>query len=685
MKIINAKSLMVLSLFITSMIAMPVMVSADDGNRIDLDQWGDNEDVIRNFQGGFGSMLGGLGYAGNILGKVFLMLFHQAYENFSGSEMLPGVFVLSAFNETEPISGINTYDSSVSEYHLLPGNYAVAIPPGSTAYCEVVKSGSYEYNLTVGAGVTLIIWDNDHSFINAIKKLFNFFKTLEEADLGGGDIPADLIREGIELIVWFLIHINDIFTGDELLILNPITWQKLEIKSIDFQITKTWWLSETNTIIGDGDDVDLQAAHPGIYNQLINEANNRKDTYMQWLLRDAEIIPGEKLYWTAFTFDLIELWMKNFEIHIDIAELIDIGSGEGGNPAKAFQGCDIEFYLFSHHLAGAFLYNDLNDDDEVSVSYTNTTVTIDDDERDIAYPESTELTHRLILRYVENYNFLLPSKNDDNTISWGLELQNVNISAVPVGIELDSYLAAPQENLDYVYFGFTFDPEKNVEGADAVGKIKLDQKFAPWNNNIDPYANADIIDLDMAIIYVSTILHFHLDVETTEDVQRPEANLDDFYDEDPNDDDYVKETNELRVGNYLGGSEPLDFVDIAGPYYEYGNVTLPRGRDNASTSIIPLALWTYEMERHDTFIPPDETNVQPFATDIRVNINFTVVAYAVCYPKFEDGTGIWHDPTFSVYMVFQAPEFWALIVLIAGVGLVGVATILIKRRKDMRV
>jgi len=36
-------------------------------------------------------------------------------------------------------------------------------------------------------------------------------------------------------------------------------------------------------------------------------------------------------------------------------------------------------------------------------------------------------------------------------------------------------------------------------------------------------------------------------------------------------------------------------------------------------------------------------------------------------------------------MTFQAPEFWALILLIAGVGLVGVATILIKRRKDMRV
>ncbi len=685
MKIINAKSLMVLSLFLTSMIAMPVMVSADDDNKFDFDQWGGNEDFFNSFQGGFGSMLGGLGYAGNLLGHVFLMLFHQAYENFSASEMMSGVYVLSAFNETSTPVRINDFGPvGETEIHLLPEHYANHSGISGTAYCVVNKSGSYEYSMTVGAGVTLIIWDNDHSFINAVKKLFNFFKTLEESDLDGEEIPEDLIREGVELIVWFLIHINDIFTGDELFILNPITWQKLEITPINFQITKTWYHSG-NTIIGDGDDVELEVAYPSILSPLNMEADARKDIYMQWLLRDTEIInSGKKLYWTAFTFDLIEFWMKNFEIHIDIAELIDIGSGEGGDPAKAFQGCDIEFYLFSHHLAGAFLYNDLNFDRELTVNYTDTTVTIDGEDKDISYPVSSELTHRIVLRSVDKYNFTLPTKNDDNTISWGLRLQDVNISAVPVGIDLDSYLAAPQENLDYMQFGFTFDPEKNVEGADAVGKIKLDQNFTPWNNNTDPYANADIIDLDMAIIYVSTILHFHLNVATSGDVTPPDANLDDFYDDDPNDDDYVKETHELKVGNYLGGSEPLDFVDIAGPYYDYGNVTLPR-RDNASTSIIPLAVWTGEMERHDTFVPPSETDVKPFATDIRVNISFTVVAYAVCYPEFEDGTGIWHDPTFSVFMTFQTPEFWALIVLIAGIGLVGVATILIKRRKDMRV
>jgi len=677
MRSINSKSLMIFTILLVSIFSMPIMVNAKEDDRIDFDQAGVGRDLINNFQGGFGSMLGGLGYAGALLGKVFEMLFVQAYEDFDAQEMMSGVYVLSAFNETTLPVRNNDYDVIENrEYHLLPEDYDDTGIPG-TAYCEVVKTGSYDSVLTVGVGVTLIIWDNDHSFINAVKKLISFFKTLRENE--GEAISEDLVRDGIELITWFLIHINDIFTGDELFILNPITWQKIEITpQVGFEVTKTWYYSN------DTGDFSL-AGNPNMVDWN-STALERQDSYMQWLLGPTEVIPSVKTIWTQFTFDLIELWIKNFEIHIDLSEIINIGSGEGGDFAQAFGGCDIEFYLFTHHLAGAFLYNDLYPKDgKISVNYTEATVDIEGETREISYPESSELTHRLILNDVENFNFMLPQKNPDNTISWGLELQNVNISAVPVGIDLDSYLAAPQENLAYIHFGFTFEPIKSVQGADLLGKVKLDQLFAPWNFPDSPHANAPIKELDMAIIYVSTVLHFHLNIATYSEQTAPEAKLDDYYDDDYNDDDYVKESHELKIGNYLGGTEPLDFVDIAGPFYDYGNETVSqRERVNASTAIIPLALWTGEMERHDTFTPPSETNVQPFSSDIRISANFTVLAYAVCYPKFEDGTGIWHDPTFSVYMVFESKGFWALILLIAGIGLVGVATVLIKRRKDSR-
>ena len=379
---------------------------------------------------------------------------------------------------------------------------------------------------------------------------------------------------------------------------------------------------------------------------------------------------------------MIQLWVKNFEIHIDIAEFLNFAQGRTLDVAAAFGGCDIQTYLFTHHLAGAFLYNDsMPQDGKLSVDYVpleypnETAVEIDG--ANVEVPKSSELTHRLILGKVGKFNFETPEIKANKSITWGLTLQDVNISAVPVGIDLDSYLKAPKENLDYAYFGFTFEPQTDQEIGAAKGVVKLDQIFTPWNNNTAPYSNAGISGLDLAIIYVSTSLYFHLNIATRgEDPTDPATLLDPTQ-------DYNNVSHEVKIGNYLGGQTKLDFIDIAGEYYEFGNDLL-KEKANASTSIIPLALWIGEMDRHDTFVAEDGNAVETFASDIRVQVEFNVMVYAICYPEFENGNGIWHDPTFSVYMIFEGEGFWALIVLIAGVGLVGVATILIKRRKDRR-
>ncbi len=251
-----------------------------------------------------------------------------------------------------------------------------------------------------------------------------------------------------------------------------------------------------------------------------------------------------------------------------------------------------------------------------------------------------------------------------------------------VGVDLDSYLGATEESLAYLHFGFTFEPREitlaTTDGGTVPvlhGAVKLDQFFAPWNDPDVPYANNPIAGLDLAIIYVSTVLHFILRINTIGD--DPTAPL------DPTD-DYDETTHSLKIGNYLPRKirDKLAFVDIAGPDYLYG----PEGTSTsapASTSILPVALFEAEANAHETFEgTPGE--VDTFAADIGLNISFSVMVYAVCFPMFNNGTGIWHDPTFSVFMVFEATGFWALILLVAGVGLVGVATILIKRRKDMR-
>ena len=686
MKNLNTKSLMVITIVIASVFTMPMAVMGQEkefNDTFNLDQV--DVGIFDGFRGGFGAIFSNnLGYAGQILGRVFETLLMQGL-NLEKHEVMDNVYVLSS-NTTRTISGVKTFrPENRKEYYFLPNDYKVPVDSGF-AYCEVTKAGSYSYELEVGAAVTLIIWDNDKSFVNAINRLLGFFRKIIALQRGGRQISQDVIKEGISVMTWFLIHINDIFTGDELFVLNPITWQKLNITPIGYSITKEWKFSGIDDYRISPDDSEVPA---DLKADWMDNARDRRDNYMEWLLTPT--VPGDlaETIWTQFSFDLIQLWIKNFELHIDVNEIINAVTGGGGTVeeaiAGAFDGCDIEFYLFTHHLAGAFLYDDANSDGKISSHYVNLTDNLGNPilhnktGEPIQIPDRSELSHRLILGTVGEFMFNKPDPNvGENSISWGLTLSNVNISAVPMFVDLDSYLKTPEDNLDYIYFGFTFIPMKDEETGAAKGIVKLDQNFAPWNGGTGP--NSDITGLDLAIIYVSTVLHFHLNVAVNEVPDDPEVIL------DPNE-DYIESSHEVKVGNYIGGraTDKLDFVDIAGPYYELGNVRPTAIKYNASTGILPLMLWKWEMERHDTFELGDGTESQTFASDIRVRTEFNVMVYAVCYPEFNGGgEGVWHDPTFSVYMVFGDEGFWALILLIAGVGLVGVATILIKRRKDRR-
>ncbi|MHA1669862.1 MAG: hypothetical protein ACTSV5_04695, partial [Promethearchaeota archaeon] len=624
---------------------------------------------------------GSLGYGGNIIGRVFEMLLMQTLTNFSNKEVIPGVYVLSAFSE-KTFNGTKNYGvMGSSEYYLPPSEYnqsEVKDANKGFAYCEVKKEGMADYELTIGAGVTLLIYDQDKSFIRAVEKILSFFDRFMNYDFETETVPEELISEGVEVLTWFLIHINDIFTGEELFAINPITWQSMKIIPKDgFDVTKTWKVTGTNNKIEEGDE--FLSTVPGGDTMLDRWNGSAGDSYMQWLLQPTDNASLVDTMWTSFTFDLIQLWVKNFEIHIDAAEIINMIGGLSTSQvdiASIFQGLDIEFYLFTHHLAGAFLYNDSNSDGMLSTEYETLPVTIDD--VPVEVPRSSEVTHRIVLGTVDEFDFEMPHKTGENKISWGLKMENVVITPVPVGVDLESYLGAANETLGYIHFGFSFQPREVAPGVLAA-PIKLDQFFSPWNSETGNAKN-DITNLDLAIIYLSTMLHFHLNVAVLgEDPEDPTSVL------DPTD-DYDDQTHSLKVGNYLGGAfggNELEFVDIAGPDYEYGSEST-RLTAPATSSIIPLALYNGEIERHDTFVDDSGMHFETFATDIALNVSFNVLAYAVCFPEFEDGNGIWHDPTFSVYMVFEAQGFWALILLIAGIGLVGIGTILIKRRKDAR-
>ena len=259
MKSFNTKSLMVFTILFASIGVMPIVANGQlktPDDILDLDQV--DVGIFEGFQGGFGALFGeNLGYGGKILESIFGMLFLQSL-NLSTHEMLDNVFVLSANRTVKHTSEVYDFaaENDEQEIYFAPHEYNDLIPgiTGSTpgddgyAYCVVEKSGNFTYELEVGAAVTLVIWDNDRSFITAINKLINFFKKVWVHNQLDITLSRDLIREGISLLTWFLIHINDIFTGDELFILNPITWQKLDIiPGSDFNITKTWYVTGDST------------------------------------------------------------------------------------------------------------------------------------------------------------------------------------------------------------------------------------------------------------------------------------------------------------------------------------------------------------------------------------------------------------------------------------------------------
>jgi len=692
MKNINTKNVMVITILIASFIIAPVMVSANvNGEQIDFSQIGEisGETLITGFESLLGGMFRGMGYAGNLLGAVFSMLFMQTLDNFSETEILDNVYALSA-STVETVEGNKTFPDLSVEINTLPYNYNQSYLETNNlgnAYCVVNTSGYIEYEIEYGAAVTLVIWDNDGSLITAVRKLVSFFKTLRPLIEDNEDIPDTLITEGVELVTWFLIHINDIFTGEELFALNPITWQNINLTAgADFSVEKTWKVTGPDWKLNPLLDANLNDTVGSVQYDLLMDlwnftAQTNKNGYVEWLLTSADDLSLYTTKWTSFTFDLIQLWVREFNIEIDVGEIVNSFNSGGPDVASVFQGLDIDFYLFTHHLAGAYLYNDRDGNNKITTSYDD----LKNSTGDIIYHEdgvtpvqgvnSSEVTHKLLLNEVGDFEFTEPYKSGSNKFSWGLTLHDPKITPVPVGVDPESYLSSSPDDLEYISFGFTFEPE--INGNVLKAPIKLDQFFAPFNGN--GTSNNNIDELDLAILYVSTILHFSLKIDVLgEDTEDPSTWLNE-------EDDYYEETHSLRVGNYLGEafSGKLEFVDIAGPEYSYG---LNEGDDYApaNSSILPIALYESETNAHETFTPSGSDSYQTFSADIGLNISFNVVFYAVCFPEFNGGNGIWHDPTFSVFMVFEATGFWALILLVAGVGLLGVATILIKRRKDSR-
>ncbi|MFX1281950.1 MAG: hypothetical protein ACFFA3_21555 [Promethearchaeota archaeon] len=617
---------------------------------------------------------------GEMLAQLFDILFNQSL-TLDKHEILDGVYVFNA-SKTTDYSGTYHFGENDQEIHLLSWadvnndsfNDFIDPDPG-VSYCVVSKIGSFNYTINIEAYVTLIIWDNDHSFVDAMKRILDF------AILLHGQAPEEMvISEQLKLISWLLKNLNSIFSGDELFIFNPISFQKFEFTPLQgYNITKTWYNTGANGII-DNDDFLINSSILANWNAT---ADIVKDSRMQWLLTNMSDNPFTAQSYTTISFDLIQLWLKNFEIAVDSGALNMQNQG-----TNVFTGMNIESYLFRHNLKGVYLYRD--DDLDAAIVVDVDEKVIAEEKPDLVIsPQKTEVTDNIVLTVIGGIHSLPPEAEGEENVTWAIVLKDLQLICLPIGIDMDSYVQAYKENFTFMDFKLTFaksagKPDANGK-MNAMGSVKLEHNLAPWNNGSGP--KKDIAGLDLAMMYCSSIFHFKFDVDA--------QNLD-LANQTQSDmiDDYDKTSNLLKIKNYLGGGDNyLNFVDIAGDNYILGQKSTLNGEPiggtsyKANSAIELSGLWKLQGDADELHTGDIDTIKDDFSPEFSNNITNNVMFYANCYSNFSDynAAGIWHDPTFFIYMVFirESTSFWPILLLTMGVGLAGITTIIIiilKRR-----
>jgi hypothetical protein len=216
----------------------------------------------------------------------------------------------------------------------------------------------------------------------------------------------------------------------------------------------------------------------------------------------------------------------------------------------------------------------------------------------------------------------------------------------------------------------------------GMAQVKLVQEFGVWNNGLGPN-NQKIKNnkLDLTSVFMSTVLHVHLQIENK--VIVPEAVTDNATAGNLiSENSYSSSTGKLKVGD-KDQEKPLAEIDIAGPNYDQYDSPTNSTKYPASTAMIPAIYATYDAQGTQAYQQNDQSIG---AISGVLTVEYSVVIYACAYPTF-DGTGqrMVHDPTFSIYVTIENPGVMAIILVVGVVALVGIAAVLITKKKNATV
>ncbi len=718
MKNQKIKSFTILSLFVVSIFA-GTMVSNAAAEKQYVSQDADPADLNAGLAQMFG-MFRDFGASGELLGSVLELMFNN-FENMSATQEIDGVYVLNASIIKDQESGNFTYGEGDTHEYTPWGVYNLENATTSGyeeeyPYFFLNETGTIEYNKTEGISVTFIIWDNDGTFIDALDKListFKEFKTISESGMNDEDAQEQALEAVVSAVTYFFIHINDIISGDEVIILNTIAFTNY-VADFDGGINATWYVTEgelkTNTIL-------LEDVYTNYIDDYTQTAEFYEDEFMLFLLDEDNFLTKTTQNYTAFSFDIIEIWLKEFQVSIDSEAILGALSGEEGaeyfgnkTATDIFEELKLEFYVFTHHFQNWYLF----DDEKFDKDYNDTAIQIQADAavgngvpdvifENIADPgddpvhmiTDAEVVDYILFRGADDWDFKEPVYNtDEGSMEWGIRAENLGFRIIPMGLKDDqvNLTVAPVEYMEFMELGFSFTPTKrfdvetgdyiNAQGEKTMGsaKVKLLQSFGQWDLDTDdkPFTpHLKNTSLDLTTVYMSTIFHFKLWIENKKIVdagEAPDAGL-------LNESNYNRETHSIKVGN-IEQDLPLADIDIAGP--DYNQTGVNTGTYGAKTTIIPTVYAEYEGQSSETYTQDDNSTGQISAV---VNIEFSTLIYAVSYDNFGTGeytTGdeIIHDPTFNIFITTTNPGVIAIILVIGAVGMAGIAAVLITKKKN---
>jgi len=710
MKNLKMKSFAILSLFMIS--AFAGTVGNTKAEKYYIAQDADPDDLIDGLSQMFG-MFRGFGAEGELLGTVLEMMFDN-FETMNATQELDGVYVLNASVIKSEETGNFTYSEGNNWEYTPWGVYNlddVTSYEDEHPYFFVNETGTVEYNKTEGISITFIIWDNDGTFIAALDKListFKIFKALSDSNMPDEEAQQAALEAVISAVTYFLIHINDIITGDEVIILNTIAFTNY-VADFDGSIHASWYVTQegvkTNTIL-------LENVYTDYVDDYTAIAEYYGDEFMLYLLDPLNFGDDKTTQnYTTFSFDVIEIWLKEFQISIDVNKILESIENQTDITTDVFQELKLEFYVFTHHFQNWYLFDDNKFENK---TYSDPDVQAQADAAsdngvpDVLFEQigehegepvhmitDAEVIDYILFRGADEWTFKEPVYNTTaNSMEWGVRADNLGFRVIPMGMNDDeiSLDDAPIEYMDYFELGFSFEPTKNfdvetgdyfnAQGQKTMGsaKVKLVQSFGQWVLDGDGKPKTPHLkntSLDLTTVYMSTIFHFKLEIVNKEIIPAGETATDDLF----NESNYNKQEHSIFVGD-IDQELPLAEIDIAGP--DYDQIGVMGGTYEAKTTIIPTVYAEFEGQSAETY-SQDDSSVSQISAEL--SIEFSTLIYAVSYDNF--GTGeytsgdeIIHDPTFSVFITMVNPGVIAIILVIGAVGMAGIAAVMITKKKN---